>query len=585
MKLLYLCNGYHVKISLGMRSISVKNSRIRELALRFNYDSPDFFLSETKAICDEEDLSDEETGFLYALDFCYSKTFDEEPVFSVSDYEFDLLASGMYSLAYFFARSSEDKLAYLVSKLAVDLISWKCSIDKSISLKMLHMMTSFEMGFASETLALFRELVEQELSVPQTQKFEYYNDLGLVSTQLQTGDDPWVFYEKAKEVAKSPVRTAIVQLNIADFLYSKKRFEEAISVLKNTDDGSKVVAVSGYKLMLNLKIMLQMNDLITAGEIAEQLESMIRSNNEWMDIAVSYIFLGHFFVKAKSLEKARYYLNLLKSLPDEAVTNYIKGEALILEASIMHSRGDYFRALENSVIAFESLSVYSTTSPHLKDFVNNLLESITSVFNQLMMELRRKDNYTALHTLRVLKFCYSFGKELSLEKIDLFNLSIGAMLHDYGKVDIPFEILNKPSSLDEEEFSVIKKHPLLGDSYLEDLRFPKAVRDIVRHHHERIDGNGYPEGLKGDEIHELVQIVAIADVYDALTTDRPYRMAMTKKETLNYLKEKGDHIITRGLLQKFIAFANSNDIDVDYHELDTIWHSIISDLFKTFDTV
>jgi len=563
----------------GEEELHLKNSRICGLALRFNYDDPESFRSELRAILDEEDLSREDLGILVALDFAYSQTFDETGVFDFSDVESELLAEGIYFLAYFLARNSEDKIAYLVSKLAVDLIAKECGKEQEINLKMLHMMTSFEMGFGDETLSLFAELVKLEEYVPTQKRFEYYNDLGLVSTQLQTGDNPWKFYERAKEVAESPARMQMVQLNMIDYLYSKNRFAEAIELL-DLVQGCDVVSIKGYKLMINLKILLQMNDLSRAAVIAEQLESLINSHIEWTDIAVSYIFLGHFYVKSGNVSRAENYLNQLKSLPDESLTSYIKGETLILEASIMQVKGEHFRALENSVGAFESLTLYSTTSPHLKDFVNNLFESISSVFGQLIRELRLKDDYTALHTLRVLKICYEFGKELDLEKIDLFNLSIGAMLHDYGKVDIPFDTLNKPSSLTEEEFTEIKRHPVYGERYLRDLNFPKAVRDIVRHHHERIDGNGYPDGLKGNEIHMLVQIVAVADVFDALTTDRPYRKAITKARALKYLEEKGDQLISKGLLTRFIEFSQRKEISVKEEEITALWRSIISELFK-----
>jgi HD-GYP domain-containing protein (c-di-GMP phosphodiesterase class II) len=559
--------------------LDLKNSRICGLALRFNYDNPEDFRSELRSIYEQEDLSREEIGMLLALDFAYSSTFDEAREFDSSGTDLKLLAEGVYSLSYFYARNSEDKIAYLVSKLAVDHIARECEREQEINLKILHMMTSFEMGFGEETLLLFEELMKLEKYVPVQKRFEYYNDLGLVSTQLRTGGNPLRFYEKAKELAGSPVRALMVQLNMIDYLYSKNMFKEALKLLDKTES-CNVVSINGYRLMINLKILLQMSSLARATAVADQLESLIRSHGEWTDIAVSYIFLGHFYVKIGNISKAQNYLNLLKSLPDESLTNYIRGETLILEASIMQAKGEHFRALENSVGAFETLTLYSTTSPHLKDFVNNLFGSISAVFTQLIRELRLKDSYTALHTLRVLKICYEFGKELELEKIDLFNLSIGAMLHDYGKVDIPFDLLNKPSKLTEEEFTEIMNHPVYGERYLRDLNFPIAIRDIVRHHHERIDGKGYPDGLKGDEIHKLVQIVAVADVFDALTTDRPYRKAITKEKALEYLEEKGDQLISKGLLSRFIRFAQHKEISIQEKEITVLWRSIISELFK-----
>jgi HD-GYP domain-containing protein (c-di-GMP phosphodiesterase class II) len=96
---------------------------------------------------------------------------------------------------------------------------------------------------------------------------------------------------------------------------------------------------------------------------------------------------------------------------------------------------------------------------------------------------------------------------------------------------------------------------------------------LVRHHHERIDGNGYPDGLKGNEIHMLVQIVAVADVFDALTTDRPYRKAITKARALKYLEEKGDQLISKGLLTRFIEFSQRKEISVKEEEITALWRS------------
>ncbi len=119
----------------------MKNFRIRDLALRFNYDSPSIFRSEVRAIDRDESLSAEEREFLLALDFAYAKTFDEEPGLTIQDSDIDSLAKGLYALSYFYARNSEDKIAYMVSRLGVDLIAPKCSAENSINLRMLHMMT------------------------------------------------------------------------------------------------------------------------------------------------------------------------------------------------------------------------------------------------------------------------------------------------------------------------------------------------------------------------------------------------------------------------------------------------------------
>jgi putative two-component system response regulator len=130
------------------------------------------------------------------------------------------------------------------------------------------------------------------------------------------------------------------------------------------------------------------------------------------------------------------------------------------------------------------------------------------------------------------------GRELKLSDDEIQALNRGGYLHDIGKVGIPDAILLKPGALTPSEFEIMKQHTLIGERLCGELRAFRLVAPICRHHHERFDGSGYPRGLKGEAIPLLAQIVAVADVYDAVTTTRPYRVARPASEACRILREE-----------------------------------------------
>jgi ribonuclease P protein subunit RPR2 len=141
----------------------------------------------------------------------------------------------------------------------------------------------------------------------------------------------------------------------------------------------------------------------------------------------------------------------------------------------------------------------------------------------LSRAIETKDNYTGDHTERVASVSVALARRLGYDGQDLDAIEIGALLHDVGKIGVPEAILQKPAPLDEDEWQVMKKHPLLSEYILAEADLPSIVREIARWSHERVDGTGYPDGLDGDQIPLPARIVLVADALDALTTDRPYR--------------------------------------------------------------
>ena len=146
-----------------------------------------------------------------------------------------------------------------------------------------------------------------------------------------------------------------------------------------------------------------------------------------------------------------------------------------------------------------------------------------------------RDAYTGSHSSRVAGYARQMGLRMGLPDAQLDNVVMAALLHDIGKIGVPDHVLLKPGRLTEEEFGHIRKHPELGWMALKNIEDFKSISLMVLHHHERMDGAGYPGGLKGSAIPLGSRIIAVADSYDALTTNRPYRSARTKQQAVDEL--------------------------------------------------
>ncbi len=147
--------------------------------------------------------------------------------------------------------------------------------------------------------------------------------------------------------------------------------------------------------------------------------------------------------------------------------------------------------------------------------------------------MEAKDNYTGGHTERVSAIAVGLAKRLGFSGPDLDAIEIGALMHDIGKIGIPESILHKPGPLDNDEWIVMKRHPVISELILSEIDLSPVVLQIARSSHERMDGQGYPDGLEGDAIPMPARIVLVADAFDALTTDRPYRRARRPKAAID----------------------------------------------------
>ena len=204
------------------------------------------------------------------------------------------------------------------------------------------------------------------------------------------------------------------------------------------------------------------------------------------------------------------------------------------------------RALEKRRLIIENRGYQSHLEQKVKEQTEKVRQSFLNSITSLVYALEAKDKYTHGHSQRVTKIAVSIAKKLAIPQAVLEKIELAGLLHDVGKIGVSETILNKPGRLTSEEFEVVKSHCEIGERILVPIVEDKEILEMVRHHHERYDGTGYPDGLSGRQITQCASIVAVAeayatiaspgamslavaDAYDAMTSDRPYRPAMTSE--------------------------------------------------------
>ena len=201
-----------------------------------------------------------------------------------------------------------------------------------------------------------------------------------------------------------------------------------------------------------------------------------------------------------------------------------------LQGTFSEDDAQMLRILANQAATIlEIAGLYTDTNELFLDVVRSLTAAIDA-----------KDPYTEGHSQRVSEFSVEIARELGLSPEAIHHVRIGSLLHDVGKIGIPDAILAKPEELTEAEFEVVKQHPAIGARIMSQVRMLLTELPMLAEHQERLDGSGYPQGLKNEQIALTSRIVAVADVFDAITSDRPYRKAASAEETLEYLRSLAD---------------------------------------------
>lgn len=177
----------------------------------------------------------------------------------------------------------------------------------------------------------------------------------------------------------------------------------------------------------------------------------------------------------------------------------------------------------------------ATGTRKAKQFISHLDESgevDRAMLKSLLVALKTRDADTYDHSKRTVRISLLLGQECGLDQTEMRSLEFGALLHDIGKIGVPDNVLRKPGKLDNFEWAMMRRHPVMGEEIMRGLTFLDDARIIVAQHHEKWDGSGYPLGLRGEEIALSARVLFVADAFDAMTSDRVYRQAKTYEETI-----------------------------------------------------
>jgi putative nucleotidyltransferase with HDIG domain len=189
----------------------------------------------------------------------------------------------------------------------------------------------------------------------------------------------------------------------------------------------------------------------------------------------------------------------------------------------------------------------------IEDLKFKQLQTCEMAVKSILRALDCKDHYTYGHSMRVAYYALTLGKELGLSEEELYELELAALCHDIGKIGVPDDVLLKPARLTEDEFLKMKAHPSLTADILQDFEYLQDIAFVAKHHHERYDGRGYPDGMKGEDIPLFSRIILIADTFDAMTSTRPYRKGLAYSIAFAELEEFSGSQFDANLVKHFVA--------------------------------
>ena len=225
------------------------------------------------------------------------------------------------------------------------------------------------------------------------------------------------------------------------------------------------------------------------------------------------------------------------------------------------ANGDYSEKVQMSTIyEFQQITdSINQMSDTISMKIKELSDKNSEILRLMVEALDATDTYTKGHSERVARFVYILGEKLGYKDLDM--LITAALLHDIGKISVPEHVLNKPGKLTDDEFNLIKLHVITGQRILSKSKTFNEIEEMVRHHHERYDGKGYPDGLKDNAIPLGAKLISICDVYDALTSNRPYRKAMSHMDAMKLIMDSSGTQFDPELVNAFIAIEPLLDLD------------------------
>jgi putative nucleotidyltransferase with HDIG domain len=370
-------------------------------------------------------------------------------------------------------------------------------------------------------------------------------NLGILATVEGDHDRALAHYGRSLDayVALGDERgVALAYHNLGMISADRKRWEEADACFRHAFQGAERagdIHLQGLCLLNHTEVHLARQEYDRARADVERALGIFDQIESRIDKADAYRVLGAVHRVTGRPESAERHLLRARGLADE-MQSVLGGAEANRELALLYQQlgrnVDALSSLSASYQLFRRLNA-RTELVDVGRKIGDLEGTYLRIVHEWGQSLESADSYTHGHCERVASYGVAVGQALGFDAGQLTTLRLGAYLHDLGKVRVPEAILNKPGKLTPEEFEAIRQHPVWGLEMLTEVDFPWDLKPIIRWHHEKYDGSGYPDGLAGDDIPVAAQVICIVDVYDALTTTRSYKPAYTPAEALERMAE------------------------------------------------
>jgi putative nucleotidyltransferase with HDIG domain len=332
-------------------------------------------------------------------------------------------------------------------------------------------------------------------------------------------------------------------------------YREALTLCEACGDASTAVMIEVNRAAMRVA----RGDYVDAQVVCERVLQEARPLNDLRVLSEVYKLCGVIARELGRTDEAEEYLRV-------AFESAVRREDLLLAAESAREQAELYSTLRRNREALQALNASHRLFAKLRvqrdiadvrHRIDRLERRFLDVVRQWSQSIESKDRYTLGHCERVADYTCAIARTMGFDEQTLFWLRIGAMLHDVGKIHVPSDILNKTTPLTPAERTIIERHAAAGAELLKDIEFPWDVLPMIRHHHERWDGTGYPDGMAGDGIPVSARMLCVADVYDALTTHRPYRPAFSSADALAAMRADRGRVFDPDILDRFAAIVES----------------------------
>lgn len=390
-----------------------------------------------------------------------------------------------------------------------------------------------------------------------------FNNLGAMSNILGDRNMAVSYYEEAIEIyrqmrdyrglARSYNNLGLTYRDKGDWAAAASHYEHSTTISKKLGD----ISLTANATLNYVQVLIELGKYDEAREKCDGAYEIVSSTGEATGIAEAMMLYGMIFTRMQKWALAEKHF-IDSCTINEKHNNLLGMAECFREMALLYrdwgKNKSTLEYLGKSFNAFKRLKAIR----YLQDIdgkISDLEELTFKITRDMGAEVESTDTYTFGHSQRVAHYAVEIAKKLSIENELIKAIMVAAYLHDLGKVKVSKKILLKERKLTPEEYYIIQMHPVWGVEILGDIEFPWEVKPLIRFHQERWDGSGYPDGLEGEHIPLGARIIAVADFFDALTTDRPYRSAYPLQQAIKIMKKEAGRSLDPRITRKFIRIV------------------------------